>query len=579
MEAEAARLNAIPATTRHDTSSDAGEDTGNRLPEAFEQLFIAEYPRVVAIANRVLANRHEAEEVAQEVFLSFHRGHDPKAPYARPWLYRAASHSALNVLRGNKRRVVREVAGALPADAVSEDPHGIVEQQEQRQMVRQAMRRLPAKSASVLALRYSGLSYAEVAGTMGFQSARLGPCCGEPKPDCARRSPMRHLNDGTLRRMQDEPLSTTGAEKDHYASCAACRERAMAIATEAERAAMLMALPDPEVETQAALSRLRRTAAGQAAFKPGPWTSLKGLFVSGSNHSVRPVAALALAMAAMVALVATGAADNFVKVFEPQQFQAVQVRPDSLRGLPDLSQFGDMKFTSTPTFTTVADAAAAHAKTGLNVITPDSGSVPGRVGTNRSYVVMGPLQASFTFSAAKAQAWAKTHGKTLPATPSGLDGSTLTVTAGPAVIVAYGGSTNAINQAVGVDGANSGSGGFDPASLRLPDVAVVEMKSPQVSSSGASVQQIENYLISLPGFPPDLAAQIRAIGDPATTLPVPVPTGQQSHQVDVQGVRGLFVGDSTGLGSGMIWSKGGVLYATVGTMTESELTGVARSLH
>jgi len=148
--------------------------TGNRLPEAFEQLFIAEYPRVVAIANRVLANRHEAEEVAQEVFLSFHKSHDPQASYARPWLYRAASHSALNVVRGNKRRVVREVAGALPADAVSEDPQGIVEQQEQRHMVRQAMRRLPARSASVLALRYSGLSYAEVAGAMGVSVGQVG---------------------------------------------------------------------------------------------------------------------------------------------------------------------------------------------------------------------------------------------------------------------------------------------------------------------------------------------------------------------------------------------------------------------
>ena len=174
MEAEAARLNAIPATTRHETSADAGHIMGNRLPEAFEQLFIAEYPRVVAIANRVLANRHEAEEVAQEVFLSFHRSHDPKAPYARPWLYRAASHSALNVLRGNQRRVVREVANALPADPGGEDPEGIVEQQEQRSLVRQAMRRLPAKSASVLALRYSGLSYAEVAGAMGVSIGQVG---------------------------------------------------------------------------------------------------------------------------------------------------------------------------------------------------------------------------------------------------------------------------------------------------------------------------------------------------------------------------------------------------------------------
>jgi RNA polymerase sigma-70 factor (ECF subfamily) len=174
MEAEAARMNVIPATTRSEASVDARQRTGNRLPEAFEQLFIAEYPRVVAIANRVLANRHEAEEVAQEVFLSFHKSHDPKAPYARPWLYRAASHSALNVVRGNKRRVVREVAHSLPADAVSEDPQGIVEQQEQRQLVRQAMRRLPTKSAAVLALRYSGLSYAEVAGAMGVSVGQVG---------------------------------------------------------------------------------------------------------------------------------------------------------------------------------------------------------------------------------------------------------------------------------------------------------------------------------------------------------------------------------------------------------------------
>jgi RNA polymerase sigma-70 factor (ECF subfamily) len=174
MEAEAARLNAIPATTRSETSVDARQMTGNRLPEAFEQLFIAEYPRVVAIANRVLANRHEAEEVAQEVFLSFHRGHDPRAPYARPWLYRAASHSALNVLRGNQRRLVREVANARPADTVGADPEGIVEQKEQRSLVGQAMRRLPAKSASVLALRYSGLSYAEVAGAMGVSVGQVG---------------------------------------------------------------------------------------------------------------------------------------------------------------------------------------------------------------------------------------------------------------------------------------------------------------------------------------------------------------------------------------------------------------------
>jgi anti-sigma factor RsiW len=394
---------------------------------------------------------------------------------------------------------------------------------------------------------------------------------------------MRHLKDGTLRRMQDEPLSTTGAEKDHYASCADCRQRAMAIATEAERAAMLMAVPDLELQTQAALTRLRRSAATQNAYRPSLLASLKGLFVSGSNRSVRPVAALALATTMMVALVATGAAENFVKVFEPRQFQAVQVNPASLRTLPDLSQFGGIKATKTPQFMAATGLPDAASRSGLTLLAVGGESLPSRVQGGPSYVVMSALQASFTFSAAKAQAWASAHGKTLPPMPGGLDGSTLTVDAGPAVLAIFGGSSDTIARAAGTAdkarAAGTGEGAFDPTSLKLPDIAVVQMKSPTVTSSGASVQEIEDYLVSLPGFPQDLASQIRSIGDPTTTLPVPVPTGQQSHQVDIQGVSGLFVGDSTGLGSGMIWSKNGVLFAAVGTMTESEITAVARSLH
>jgi RNA polymerase sigma-70 factor (ECF subfamily) len=47
---------------------------------AFNTLFEAEYGRVVAIATRVLRSRAEAEDVAQDVFLQLHRGHDPRAP-------------------------------------------------------------------------------------------------------------------------------------------------------------------------------------------------------------------------------------------------------------------------------------------------------------------------------------------------------------------------------------------------------------------------------------------------------------------------------------------------------------------
>src|SRR4030088_1229681 len=76
----------------------------HRVPDPFERLFLQEYPKVVAIAYRVLADRSAAEDVAQEVFLKFHRSHSPDSERASGWLHSAAVHSALNVIRGDRRR-------------------------------------------------------------------------------------------------------------------------------------------------------------------------------------------------------------------------------------------------------------------------------------------------------------------------------------------------------------------------------------------------------------------------------------------------------------------------------------------
>jgi RNA polymerase sigma factor (sigma-70 family) len=150
------------------------------VADPFERLFLAEYRRVVAIANRVLADAHEAEDVAQEVFTSFHRRHDPDAPYAAAWLHAAAAHTALNVVRGRQRRARREAAEAganvrLRGDAERGlDPQCALEDRERRREVQAALSRLPARSAAVLALRYSGLSYAEVATALGVGAGQVG---------------------------------------------------------------------------------------------------------------------------------------------------------------------------------------------------------------------------------------------------------------------------------------------------------------------------------------------------------------------------------------------------------------------
>ena len=143
------------------------------LPASFERLFEAEYARVVHVAGRVLGDRSPAEDVAQEVFLSFYRSHPATAPYAAPWLHAAAAHAALNVIRSGKRRAVRETAVAQTERAGS-DPEAAALEAERRAEVRAALARMPARGATLLALRYSGLSYAECAAALGVSASSIG---------------------------------------------------------------------------------------------------------------------------------------------------------------------------------------------------------------------------------------------------------------------------------------------------------------------------------------------------------------------------------------------------------------------
>lgn len=147
-----------------------------QVMDAFDRLFTAEYSRVVAIAYRVLADRPAAEDVAQEVFLKFFRQQSPETEYAAGWLHAAAAHTALNVLRGDRRRAQRE-ARVFKQDvvlSVPPDPERLAEDAEQVGRVRRALARLPERSAAILAMRYSGLSYAEIATALRTRVTNIG---------------------------------------------------------------------------------------------------------------------------------------------------------------------------------------------------------------------------------------------------------------------------------------------------------------------------------------------------------------------------------------------------------------------
>lgn len=136
-----------------------------------DEIFRRYYLQVVGVAARVLGSRDQAEDVAQEVFLSFGRSSVPAAE-ARGWLTVAAAHTALNLLRSGRRRASREAAAAN--DVVVSDVADAVVTLEERSRVRAALARLPRTQSVALVLRHSGLSYADVAAALDLSPGSVG---------------------------------------------------------------------------------------------------------------------------------------------------------------------------------------------------------------------------------------------------------------------------------------------------------------------------------------------------------------------------------------------------------------------
>ena len=373
---------------------------------------------------------------------------------------------------------------------------------------------------------------------------------------------MPHLSDGVLRRMLDEPLAIAARQKHHYDDCQGCQARSHAIADEASAVAQLMAVPELNLSPEPALSKIRRgIEAGEAARPVTPVERLTTGVRLSWPRAYRPVALLAFAALLLGVLGASGLAQSLVKIFEPQRFQAVQVQPTDLNRLGVVLDYGKLHWTSgPPDLKPVTSRSQAAQQSGLAVLAP--GALPSGIPSSVSYLVAPRTTGSLVLSAATLASSAKKAGVTVSPMPASIDGSTLYLDAGPAVMEVYGG------------GAPNAAGIFEG----FPALVILETRTPTVSSTGATQQQLEDYLLSQPGVPPEVAAQIRAIKNPNTTLPVPIPSGlASSRQVQVQGAQGLLV--DAGIASGVVWQKDGVIYAVVGQVTPDQVVAIADSLH
>lgn len=366
---------------------------------------------------------------------------------------------------------------------------------------------------------------------------------------------MAHLSEGTLRRKFDDEDALTDSDTRHLSACTECQARYAVLADDARIVAGALIVPEMKVDVASALSKVRSAQAAQPPF---------GIRLPIMRPASRPVMGAFAAAAVVVALVVTAFAQGALNFFHPETVQPVEVSVADLQSLSGLSEYGTFAWTTKPEPQLVTSAAEAASVSGLHV--PVAGVLPNGVSTTITYAAMPAAVGVFTFDASRAAAAAAKAGKSVPKMPAGMDGAKLTVTVGPAVIEVFG-------------NLNAGAAS-NPTQLNLPQLIVGESSAPVVTSSGVTTLELENYLLSEPGVSPNLAAAIRAIKDPSTTLPIPIPVEYATHKnVQVHGASGVALGDNTGLGAAVIWIKDGTVYAVAGTLKQNQILDVANRLN
>ena len=174
----------------------------------------------------MLGSRDEAEDVAQEVFLSFGRSTVP-ADEAGGWLTVAADPHRPEPLRSGRRRASREESRPSPTPCPAHhvpDVADLVVTREERSRVRAALGPLPQKQAAALVLRHSGLSYAEVAAALSMSPGSVGTTVRRAESVTAQgvEPPCVIPSEGVLRRLVDEPAGVTDDDRAHVADCPTC---------------------------------------------------------------------------------------------------------------------------------------------------------------------------------------------------------------------------------------------------------------------------------------------------------------------------------------------------------------------
>jgi len=283
------------------------------------------------------------------------------------------------------------------------------------------------------------------------------------------------------------------------------------------------------------------------------------------------LAAVAAVLVALLLLPNSAAlANQLLSLFRVQQFQPVQVTNQdvqtlSSRPIPTFQDMGTLQIQSNSLQTqdNLTQAQAAQ-MVNFSILVPQT--LPQGISGTPDFSVIGAGNGTFTFSASKAQAFFVKNGYGNVNIPANLDGATFDVTTTAGVMIAYGNQTTT-------------------------QFMIVEFPSPDVRATGsASLQELRELALSLPGLPPQFVTELRQIDLNSGVVPLPIPSGIDSQSITVQGTQGLLLTSNISTtipqlkkfpaGSAVVWQTHGIIYAVGGTISDTnQLLNSANSLH
>ncbi len=145
--------------------------------EAFGELVRRYQTSVFNVCYRLLGERREAEDLAQETFIrAFQRldTFDAGRPFG-PWIRRVAANLCINHMRRNLPHFLEldERRSPSPADFIGQ-PETDHERAEQQTAIRTAVLELSPPHRAVIELRhFQDMSYAEIASALGIPISQV----------------------------------------------------------------------------------------------------------------------------------------------------------------------------------------------------------------------------------------------------------------------------------------------------------------------------------------------------------------------------------------------------------------------